>query len=211
MEDQLTAILGAIVTELTDPSNMSLPDPHLLADYQLMADRRIWITDEVDMNTLAIEKRILLWNIQDRDTPPAERKPIYIYIFCYGGDADMMFSLIDIISASKTPVYTYNMGTCASAAALIFLAGHKRLMMPRATVLIHQGKGSLQGDAGKLLDASDSYRKLLKHMNEYILDKTTIPKQTLSKKRNDDWELNAQECLDYQICHKIIDSVDDVV
>lgn len=91
----------------------------------------------------------------------SERKPIWIYLHNYGGNFDLEWSLIDVITASKTPIYTVNMGVCASAAADIFIAGHKRFMLPNARVMIHQGSTSLCGDTQKVFDAIDDYKRQL--------------------------------------------------
>jgi len=90
-----------------------------------------------------------------------------------------MWALIDAIETSATPVYTYNLSVCGSAAALIFMAGHRRFMSKRAKVIVHEGSASLAGDAVKVMDASDSYRRELKRMKEYILERTNISKAQL--------------------------------
>ena len=97
---------------------------------------------------MAIVRMILRWNMEDAGTPPESRKPIWLYIESIGGNAIYMWTLIDAIFASVTPVYTVNMGLAASAAGLIFMAGSKRFMMPRAKVMIHEGSASFEGDAG---------------------------------------------------------------
>lgn len=122
-----------------------------------------------------------------------------------------MWMLVDAIKLSATPVYTVNLGMAASAASLIFIAGHKRFMMPTAKVLIHEGSASFAGDAGKLMDATDSYKKELKAMKEFILSNTAIPKTQLMKKRSNDWELDAAYCLENKVCDQIIQSLDDVI
>ena len=61
------------------------------------------------------DKKILCYN----------REPIKLYINSYGGSIDDMWGLIDIILASKTPIYTYCLGYAQSAAFNIFLAGLK--------------------------------------------------------------------------------------
>ena len=84
-------------------------------------------------------------------------------------------------------------------------------MMKRAKVVIHEGSAQMAGDSTKVLDASDSYRKELKRMKDYILEKTKIPRATLMKKRNNDWELDSDYCLENGVCDTVIKSIDEVI
>lgn len=122
-----------------------------------------------------------------------------------------MWSLIDTIEASVTPVETVNMGMAASAAGLIFLAGRRRLMMPRAKLLIHEGSARMAGDSTKVLDASDSYRKDIKQMREFILSRTSIPAATLSRQKSHDWELDSETCLKMGACDSIVNTLEEVI
>lgn len=189
----------------------ALPTLDEVAQHALDKGRKLYLEDEIDVSTLAIGRRILLWNIEDEGKEAKDRAPIYLYIHCYGGDLDYMWGLIDIIEASQTPVYTIAVGKCASAAALIFIAGHRRFMLPRAHVVIHEGSASMSGDAVKVLDASDSYRKELKAMRKYVETHTRIPPKELNKKRNNDWEIDASYCLENGVCDVIASSLKEII
>ena len=127
------------------------------------------------------------------------------------GELYYMWMIVDAILLSATPVYTVNLGMAASAASLIFMAGHKRFMTPNAKVLIHEGQASFAGEANKVMDATDSYKKDLKAMKDFILAHTSIPKTQLMKKRTSDWELDSAYCLENKVCDKIISSWDEVL
>ena len=159
---------------------------------------------------MALHRMILRWNMEDAGKKPEERSPIMIYIMSPGGEVDIMWALVDAIKLSTTPVYTINIGTASSAAALIFIAGHKRLMMPNAKVMIHEGSAHFGGDAVKVMDFSESYKKELKKMKQFILENTEIPSKQLNAKRASDWELDAAFCLENKVCDKIIESVEEV-
>lgn len=194
-----------------DVTNYKLPEPELVTYYTLEKQRKIWITGEVDISLLDYEQLILRWNIEDVGKPVNEREPIWIYLMNYGGEGDMMWSFIDIMEASVTPVYTVNMGVCASAAGIIFLSGHKRFMMSRAHVLIHEGSAALSGDSTKVLDAADSYKSSIKAMKEQILKRTNIPAKLLNKKRNNDWELDSAFCLENGVCDVVVKTIDEII
>ena len=144
-EQDLYQIVSEAVNGSKSPANMKLPEPELITYYTLENERKIWIDLSVDAMLLEYERMILRWNMEDKGKDPSDRKPIWIYLFNYGGSLDIMWSFIDIISTSKTPVYTVNMGCCASAAAIIFVSGHKRFMMPMASVMIHKGSAQIAG------------------------------------------------------------------
>lgn len=191
--------------------NQGLPDPAELTYYKLEKERKIYLDYEVDENSLNVQKMILRWNMEDKDIPVEQRKPIWIYILSPGGALTYMWAICDAINASKTPVYTVNAGLAASAASLIFISGHKRFMFKTSTVLIHEGSAELSGDAIKVMDQSEAYKKSLKQMKEYILEKTKIPPKDLNKKRANDWELSSDYCLKNGVCDVLIETLDDII
>lgn len=189
----------------------ALPDSDLVSNWALEKERKVYFDIDVGADLLAIQRLILRWNIEDRGIPASERKPIWLYIFSYGGDIDYMWSALDTIKTSVTPIYTVNLGVAASAAALIFISGHKRFMMPSAKVTIHEGSAQLSGDAVKVMDQSESYKKQLKQMKMFVLDNTEIPRAQLMKKRNNDWELDAAYCMEHKVCEQIVSTMDDII
>ena len=188
-----------------------LPNPDEISYYVLEKERKLYLDFDVCEDMMSVHRMILRWNMEDKGKPVSERKPIGLYIQSPGGELTYMWMLIDAIEQSQTPVYTVNIGLCASAATLIYLAGHKRFMMPYAKVLIHEGHASMAGDANKIMNASESYKKELKAMKDYILSHTAIPKQLLMKRRTDDWEIDAKFCLENKVCDVIVDSLDEVI
>lgn len=205
--NEIVAMLGI------NDSDERLPSLHAYTTWKMYNDRRIWIEDEIDADILDYERLILQYNLEDeiRKVPTENRKPIWLYLINYGGSADLMWSFVDVIASSKTPIYTVNMGVCASAAGIIFISGHKRFMMPGATVLIHEGEGQFGGDATKVFDNVEAYKKMIKRMNDYIMEKTKISKQMMTKKKNNDWTLDAETCEKYGICDKIVSSITEIL
>ena len=189
----------------------ALPDSDLVSNWALEKERKVYFDIDVGADLLAIQRLILRWNMEDRGIPASERKPIWLYIFSYGGDIDYMLSALDTIKTSVTPIYTVNLGVAASAAALIFISGHKRFMMPSAKVTIHEGSAQLSGDAVKVMDQSESYKKQLKQMKMFVLANTEIPRAQLMKKRNNDWELDAAYCMEHKVCEQIVSTMDDII
>lgn len=189
----------------------ALPDPDEISYYKLEKERKLYLDFDICEDISTIHRMILRWNMEDKDVPVEQRKPIWLYIHSPGGDLGYMWMLVDAILLSATPVYTVDLGMAASAASLIFIAGHKRFMTPNAKVLIHEGAASFAGDAGKVMDATESYKKDLKAMKDFILNHTKIPKPQLMKKRSNDWELDADYCLANGVCDVVIKSLSEVL
>lgn len=92
-----------------------------------LADRRIIINTSVSGDLLEdVVLHILRWNQEDEYIPVEARKPIWLYIQSAGGSTFHGFNLIDVIKASKTPVYGVCFTICASMAFNVFIACHKR-------------------------------------------------------------------------------------
>jgi len=194
----------------TPIENLQLPDPELLNFYKDIKNRSLWVGD-VDDSLLEYMKLILEWNREDIGKKSEERKPIKIHLFSYGGEVDSCFAFISLIKLSKTPIYTINMGMAASAGALIFLAGHKKLAMDGSVILIHQGSGSITGTAGQISDANEAYNKVLDKMEKYILENTKIPKKTYIKMKKNDWTILSDKFLEYGISDEIVSDIDSIL
>jgi ATP-dependent Clp protease protease subunit len=122
-----------------------------------------------------------------------------------------MWAMLDAMLTSVTPIITVNLGVAASAASLIFLAGSKRYMMPTANVIIHEGSTELAGDANKVMDAIKNYDSELAKMKAFILSRSQIPPRVMKQKRKDDWYIDAKTCLEYGVCHKVVESLDEIM
>lgn len=203
-------MLEGIEDSLNSPSTLAIPDPGMVSFYKNLADRRIWLDIAVGDTFLEYTRWIMRWNAEDAGKPVEERAPIWLYIFNYGGSADLMWAFTDVMQASETPIYTVNVGKCCSAAALIFMTGHRRFMLPSATVLIHEGSGEISGDAVKVIDQAESYKSMVRKMHGYILAHSKIPASTLNRKKNNDWELDSETCMKYGVCDTVVKSLSEI-
>lgn len=195
--------------ELSSMMNGGLPSPDTL-NYYIDAKERIFFIDfDIDESLLEIERKILQYNRADKDVPVDQRKPIKLFIYSYGGELDAMFSFIDVVALSKTPVWTINAGIAMSAALVMLLSGTKRFTLPHATALIHSGSGGTQGTYEQSECAMANYKKQVAKMREYIMAHTTIDKKTMTKNQAKDWYLDADEQIKYGIVDKICDDVDE--
>lgn len=206
--DELDNVTIAIPSNL---DNLQLPSPELLTYYRNLEDRVIWIDYGVDESILEVSKLIMYFNKLDKDIPAEERKPIKLLVYSYGGDGNACFSLLDIISISKTPVYTINMGVAMSAGLLILLAGHKRFCLKNSTALAHSGSGGACGTYEQTEAQMKDYKRFIDTMRNYIIERTNIDIKTLNKYKSKEWYLYSDDQIKYGIVNKIIEDIDEIM
>lgn len=202
-------VLDIVIPE--DVANAKLPSPELVHYYKDYQERRIYIDYDIDDTIFEVTKQILAYNREDRDKHIDDCEPIKIYIQSYGGDLYQAYTLIATILASRTPVYTINMGVAMSAGLLILLAGHKRYSMKYSTAMIHTGSGGASGTFEQMEEQQKNYKKLIDTMKEYILERTKIDSKLFGRNRSKDWYLLDKEQVELGVTHEIVESLDDIL
>ena len=160
-------------------------------------DRRFYINGEIDHEVaLHIHEFISYWNEIDTSEDVI---PLIIFINSPGGDLDATFSIIDSIQSSNIPVYTINIGRAWSGAFLVLLAGEKRYGTLYSSYLFHEGSCGYSQDAHKIIQYTDFYQQMLKHMKSFILARTSITIAQYDEHQKDDWWLNSSDAIKYSI------------
>lgn len=199
---------------LSETANVRLPDPTLL-DYYARRENRciLWNTD-IEDDFVQIYQDILRWNKEDIDNnvKPEDAKPIKIYINSDGGSVSAVFAIIDLLLMSHTPVITIGLGKCYSSGGLLLMAGHKRLLLPNCTVLIHDGQSGSFGAIGKMLDNLEFTKELEVKIKNYILSRTSIIEDDYDKNYRRDWWIFASDAVDkYHIADKIVTDIKEIL
>lgn len=195
--------------------NLQLPDPALIQIYRDRQNRTIWMLDEIGDEVYDWVDFILDVNREDEEnqTPIEERKPIKCIIANHGGSADAANTLVDLITISKTPVYGYAIGMCASAASMVYLACHKRFALPSVTFLFHQGSCSnLSGNFSELKSFMDDYQTDIKNMTEFYKKHTTYaPAFIEDKLSKGDWYIRVNEALQNGIVDSLLTDITELL
>lgn len=200
--------------ELTDAgelANLQLPNPTLLEYYRGLKDRKIVWNTVIDDSIIEVADYILRWNREDQGVPIDMRKPIRFYINTDGGDLIPTMYVVDIIRASKTPVYTFGLGKAYSAGGLLLMSGHKRFIFKNTTCLIHDGAGESSGNIGKMLDNAKFTEELEKKQKEYILSMTKITAKKYDAQYRRDWFMFSDEMLALGIADEIVEDLDKIL
>ncbi len=140
--------------------------------------------------------------------PPYD--PIKFYISTYGGSADEMFSIYDMMSIlkNKCEIETIGLGKVMSAGTLLLAAGTKgkRKIGRHCRVMIH---AVAAGSAGELHNMENEM-KSIKHIQEMYIGalakETCMTKRTIQKllDRRVNVYLTAEEAVEYGIADEII-------
>lgn len=193
--------------------NLQLPSPELLEYYKDIDKRIFWLDGEVDSSALEIVKAIMRINHYDEklNIPKEERVPIKLFIDTNGGDVQVMWTLINAIGISKTPVYTIVYCLALSAGAHILAAGHKKFAFPGSTILVHSGSVGYQGIVEQVESAKKYYDSVSKQINDKLLTDTLISQKELKRKGAVDWYMSAEDALKYKLIDRIIEDFAEVM
>ena len=191
-------------------ANLQLPDYNLRNLYRDEQDRIFWLNDNVENCAEDLIRMIMMCNKEDKGKSIDDRTPIKIFIDSPGGDVTFMWSIINMIEMSSTPVYTINYCTCYSAAAEILASGHKRFALPGSYVMIHLGSCAYAGDAANVEATKKYFDALSKKTVEHLLKRTKIEPKMFKKKTLTDWFLDENDALENGIVDRIIETFDEL-
>ena len=189
--------------------SLNLDDVFLLSD---MVDRKLYLDYEIDEDSVReIRNAILYFNNEDRGLAKEDRQPIWLYIASRGGSVSDGFSLVDLIVASKTPVYTVNIGYCYSMALPIFLVGHKRYALKNSQFLMHDGTMFCIDSSSKAQDCMEFESKYEKEVTrKTILEHSNLTEEQYESKRRVEWYLLAEDAKGYGMVDEIVEDLEKI-
>lgn len=167
----------------------------------------VYFNDDITYDTMfALNKELRSVENKLRTTAAAlgiEPMPIYLHVTTHGGGIHAAFSAVDCIAQLDLPVYTVADGFVASAGTLITLAGEKRYITPNAYMLIHELRSGVWGKMTSIDEEYLNLKKVMDHITEYYMKRTSITKKTLEKVLTKDIIWNADECLEKGLVQEI--------
>lgn len=98
----------------------------------MLASRELELSGPVDSESVAVIIRGILY-LQKVDAAA----PITLFINSPGGEVSSGLALYDVMQAASCPIRTVCLGLAASMAALLFIAGDTRDMLPHGRVMVH--------------------------------------------------------------------------
>ena len=150
---------------------------------------------------------LLLTELSGKEAP---YDPITMYISTYGGSADEMFGIYDIMTRAKREceIHTIGVGKVMSAGTLVLASGTKgkRKIGKHCRVMIHSVNSGHMGE----LHSIENEVKAVKHMQELYINamaaETHMTKRQLQKliDRKVNVYLSAEEAIEYGIADEIL-------
>ena len=161
----------------------------------------IFLGDEVNQHTanLVVAQMLFLEN-QDQN------KDIIFYINSPGGSVYDAFAIYDTMQFVKSDIQTVGVGVQASAAAFLLSSGTKgkRLLLPHATVMIHQPTAGTKGRVSDMeIDLREGLR-MKKLLNEIMAKNTGQSLKKIEADMERDFWMSAEEAKKYGLVDKVI-------
>jgi ATP-dependent Clp protease protease subunit len=169
---------------------------------RLLRDRIIFLGDEVNQHTAnLIVAQILFLENEDPG------KDIILYLNSPGGSVYDALAIYDTMKYVKSDIQTVGIGVQASAAAFLLSSGTKgkRLLLPNATVMIHQPSAGTRGKVTDMeIDLKEGIR-IKKLLNEIMASNTGQPVSKIEKDMDRDYWMTANEAKKYGLADKVIE------
>ncbi len=137
--------------------------------------------------------------------PQAPKEPITVVINSRGGDATQGLAIYDLIRTCGVKIRTITLGEADSAAMVIFLAGHERLIHKNAHLLFHR----TDGEPGNSRRVCESFINQLitldKRYNKIVLDNSKLTRAQLNRLGRLEKFITAEEAVKFGLAHGIIE------
>ena len=164
-----------------------------------------------DEKIAELTQALLYLNEMNRLLPEGEdKKPVEFYINTYGGSADDMFALYDVMQTimQETEIHTIGVGKVMSAGTLLLAAGTKgkRKIGKNCRVMIHNVAA---GNFGTLPNLANELEAIQQLQDDYItamVENTKFTRKKLEKLLNEKVNiyLDAEEAVKYGLADEIM-------
>ena len=149
--------------------------------------RTIGLFAELEAEKIAEISHALIYlnELNHMDPDPKTHQPILFYLSTYGGNADDMFALYDLmrIVREETEIHTVGLGKVMSAGVLILAAGTKdhRYIGKNCRVMLHAVMGGNQGSLHDMINEMGAIENLQEMYIDCLVSETKLTKSKLKK------------------------------
>ena len=171
---------------------------------EMLSHRELELTTPVDAESCATIIRGLLY-LQRCDADA----PVTLYISSPGGEVQSGLALYDVMQAVSCPVRTVCLGMAASMAALLFIAGDERQMLPHSRVMIHDPLigGGVGGSALSVKARADDLMRICDITAGVIARHTGMPLDRVFELTASDTYFEAEEAVEAGLADRIVTSL----
>ncbi|MBR3313007.1 MAG: ATP-dependent Clp protease proteolytic subunit [Atopobiaceae bacterium] len=190
------------------------PTPHIIRESsrglelidirdEMLANREVECVGVIDDDmtySLCQQLRYL-----SKDDP---RERITIYFNSPGGEVQSGLAIYDVMQAIPCPVRTVCLGMAASMAALLFVAGDEREMLPHASLMIHDPLiGNAGGSALELKTIADNLLRTRQITAEVLSRHTGHSVEEVLAVTKHDTYFEASEAVAWGLADRVIDQL----
>ncbi len=172
---------------------------------EMLSHREVELVGEVDAdsaNALIRQLRYL-----QREDPGAW---VTLYINSPGGSVDSGMALYDVMQAVSCPIRTVCVGLAASMAALLFVSGAERGMLPHSRLMIHDPLiVQTGGSALKLKAVSDDLMETRQIIARVIAEHSGKSMDEVLAKTASDSYFRAEEAIEFGLADQITTGLSD--
>jgi len=187
---------------LLDPSGGGPQEPDL---------RIVGLFADVNEEKIAeVIQSVLFFNEMNLQSEPENQKPVKFYISTYGGNADDMFAMFDVMRhiRESTEIHTIGLGKVMSAGVLLLAAGTKgkRKIGKNCRVMIHSVMGGNHGSLHNMMNEMEAIEQLQDLYCDALIAETKLTRVKLKNmlERKVNVYLSAEEAVELGIADEII-------
>ena len=129
--------------------------------------------------------------------------PIKLHINSYGGSVFAGFAAVDYIRNSKVPVISVIDGCAASAATIMSVTAHERLMHENSFMLIHQLSSGCWGKMAEIEDEFKNLQIIMNRIKDIYKEHANIPKKELGEILKHDLWWDKDTCIKYGLVDEL--------
>ena len=181
----------------------------LLSDLERPEMRSIVLFGEIEEEKAA-DVCVGLLMLSQPKSEQEEPKPIDLYISTYGGNADDMFAIYDVMNMAKAKceIHTIGIGKVMSAGVLLLANGTvgKRKVGKNCRVMIHSCNAGSVGDIHNLKNEMSAIQHQQDQYINALVQASSMTKRQLNRllDRKVNVYLTAEEAIEYGIADEII-------
>jgi ATP-dependent Clp endopeptidase proteolytic subunit ClpP len=148
--------------------------------------------------------------LNEQNINSEEKKPIDFYICTYGGSADDMFGIYDVMRNLRdtTEIHTCGIGKVMSAGVLLLASGTKgkRKIGKNCRVMVHSVVGGNHGSIHNMMNEMEAIEQIQKMYVDCLVKETNMTKKQLKNmlERKINVYLSAEEAVELGIADIII-------
>ena len=176
-----------------------------MVDFASYSNREFYLDAITPATADKLNKFIHFWNSVDDEGGAIimGREPIKIYIDSFGGSLTAAFTIIDAIKASRTPVYTINIGTTYKESFFVYLAGHRKFAYPRSSFCYEKPQSQQEVVEGQS-NYQDFYEKQILELKDLLLEGSKVSESEYEKRQT--WWISAEKAYELRLCNEVLRS-----